>query len=91
MCLATPVLILEKRQTGAIVEIGGVRRLVSLALTPEVQPGDYVLVHAGYAIGTLNASEAQETLELLKQMEDLSGGAGDDPASPPEGFDEIYR
>lgn len=91
MCLATPVLILEKKETGAIVEIGGVRRLVSLALTPEAQPGDYVLVHAGYAIGTLDANEAQETLELLKEMEDLSGDAGDDPATPLERSDEIYR
>ena len=82
MCLAIPALILEKNESGAVVEIGGVRRPASLALTPQAQSGDYVLIHAGYAIGILDRKQAEETLRLFEQMEDLSGDAGDDPASP---------
>ena len=81
MCLATPVLILNIQGTQGLVEIGGLRRLVSLALTPEAKPGDYVLVHAGYAIGALDQKEAEETLRLLKEMEDLSGEGGDGPSA----------
>ncbi|MBP1748689.1 MAG: HypC/HybG/HupF family hydrogenase formation chaperone [Deltaproteobacteria bacterium] len=81
MCLATPVLILDIQGTRGLVEIGGMRRVVSLALTPQAKPGDYVLIHAGYAIGTLDEKEAEETLRLLGQMEDLSDAGGRDPSS----------
>ncbi|MHB8110870.1 MAG: HypC/HybG/HupF family hydrogenase formation chaperone [Syntrophorhabdaceae bacterium] len=79
MCLATPVLILNTQGAEAEVEIGGLRRMVSIALTPEANPGDYVLVHAGYAIGTINENDAKETLLLLKEMEDMSDEEGDTP------------
>lgn len=83
MCLATPVVILSIQGTEAVVEIGGMRRVVSLALTPGAGPGDYVLIHAGYAIGTIDAGEAQETLRLLKEMEDLSGEGESGPSGVP--------
>jgi len=48
-----------------------VGRVVSLHLTPEAQVGDYVIVHAGYAIGILDEEEARETLEIFRQISDL--------------------
>jgi hydrogenase expression/formation protein HypC len=54
--------------TSAQAEIGGVERAISLALTPEAQVGDYVLVHTGFAIGVIDEEEAQETLKLLEEL-----------------------
>ena len=54
MCLALPALVVALQAGGlAIVDLGGVRKQVSLALTPEAQVGDYVIVHVGHAIGVL--------------------------------------
>lgn len=68
MCLAVPMLVREIRGTQAEVEVGGVGRTVSLLLTPDAKVGDYVLVHTGFAIGTIDESEAKITLELLAQI-----------------------
>ncbi len=68
MCLAIPALITKLEGTEADVELGGVTRRISLALTPEARPGDYVLVHTGYAINVLDQAEAEETLQLLAQI-----------------------
>jgi hydrogenase expression/formation protein HypC len=54
--------------TQAEVEVGGVTRTVSVLMTPEVKVGDYVLVHTGYAIGTVDEEEARITLDLLAQI-----------------------
>jgi hydrogenase expression/formation protein HypC len=66
MCLAVParVCTLESGER-ALVELGGIRRSISVALTPEVRVGDYVIVHVGYAIGVLDTEEAEQTLALL--------------------------
>jgi len=50
------------------VDFGGVIREVCLAYTPEAQVGDYVVVHAGFAISRLDEEEAQETLALLEEF-----------------------
>ena len=68
MCLAIPTLIKSIEGTAACAEIGGVERTISLALTPEAQVGDYVLVHTGFAIGVIDEEEAQETLRLLEEL-----------------------
>ena len=68
MCLAIPVLIEEIDGAEAVVEIGGVRRKISVALTPEAKVNQYVLIHAGYAIGILDEEEARETLKLFEEM-----------------------
>ena len=68
MCLAIPVFVQEIEGSEAIVEIGGVKRKIGLALTPEAKAGQYVLIHAGYAIGVLDEDEARETLNLLEEM-----------------------
>jgi hydrogenase expression/formation protein HypC len=76
MCLAIPVLIQNIEGTQAKVELGGVKRMISLMLTPEAKVGDYVLLHAGYAIGILDEEEARETLQLLEQMAAFSDQEG---------------
>lgn len=68
MCLAVPVKIISIEGDQAEVDIGGVGRRVSIALTPEARTGDYVLLHAGYALSVLDEEEAQETLNLLERM-----------------------
>ncbi|MGQ9546385.1 MAG: HypC/HybG/HupF family hydrogenase formation chaperone [Dehalococcoidia bacterium] len=72
MCLAIPVKIVSIDNDIAETEIGGVRRRVSLAFTPEAKVGDYVLLHTGYAIGVIDQAEAEETLKLLEQIASLS-------------------
>ena len=68
MCLAIPMRLVECREWTATAELDGVRREIGLALCPEAQNGDYVLVHAGYAIGRIDADEAATTLALLAQI-----------------------
>jgi hydrogenase expression/formation protein HypC len=71
MCLAVPVKVVSIEGNEADVEIGGVRRRVSIILTPEARVGDYVLLHTGYAINVVNEAEAQETLKILEEMASL--------------------
>jgi hydrogenase expression/formation protein HypC len=71
MCLAVPVKVVSIEGNEAEVEIGGVRRRVSIVLTPEAKAGDYVLLHTGYAINVVNEAEAQETLKILEEMASL--------------------
>jgi len=66
--------IVEKERDKGIVEAGGVKREVSLHLVEGVEVGDYVIVHAGFAIQKLDEKEAEETLRLLKEM--LEAGEG---------------
>ncbi len=73
MCLAVPVQITEIEGSEALVEIGGVKRRVGLTLTPEARVGQYVLIHAGYAISVLDEDEARETLNLLEEMASFDG------------------
>ncbi len=69
MCLAVPSEIVEIRDGVATVDVSGVRRQVSLLLLPaEPVVGDYVLVHAGFAIHKIDAQEAQAALELLQEF-----------------------
>lgn len=76
MCLAVPGKVLsvgsgEELSRAGRVDFGGVVREVSLALVPEVVPGDYVLVHVGLALSRLDEAEALETLEYLRKIEEL--------------------
>jgi len=68
VCLAIPVRIKSIDGTEAEVEIGGITRKTSLMLTPEAKVGDYVLLHAGYAINILDQAEAEETLAIFAEM-----------------------
>ena len=72
MCLAIPVRILSIEGDEAEVELGGVVRRVSIALTPKARVGDYVLLHTGYAIGVVDEEEAEQTLKLLEEIAGFS-------------------
>lgn len=77
MCLAIPMKINELNDDRmATVDVLGVTREVSLDLTPQAQVGDYVLVHAGFAIEVVDEQYAQETLDLIKQFPELAGEDG---------------
>ncbi len=71
MCLGIPGKVTEIDKNVAKVEVGGLLREVSLDLCPEVSIGDYVLIHAGFAIQSLDEEEAKETLDLLRQMAEM--------------------
>lgn len=77
MCLAVPMKLVECAEGLGVAELDGVRREVSLQLQPEARLGDFVLVHAGYAIGIVDPVEAEETLALLREMAMLEGAAGE--------------
>lgn len=68
MCLAIPMKVVEIDGEFGTVELGGVRRKAGLQLIEEVKIGDYVIVHAGFAIEKLDEDEAQETLRLIQQI-----------------------
>ena len=68
MCLAVPVRVISREGNEAEVEIGGVKRRVSLVLTPEARVGDYVLLHTGYAISVVDEAEAKETLKIFEEI-----------------------
>jgi hydrogenase expression/formation protein HypC len=68
MCLAIPARIKSIDGQNGIADIEGVKRDISLQLTPEAKVGDYVLLHTGYAIGIIDADEAEETMKLLREM-----------------------
>lgn len=74
MCLAIPskVVSIDENLQG-IVDVMGVERSASFDLTPEVQPGQYVLLHAGFSIEVVDEQTARETIEIIKQMEDVVG------------------
>jgi hydrogenase expression/formation protein HypC len=71
MCLAIPMKIIKKEGDSAWVEAGGLNYKVSLALLPEAELEDFVLVHAGFAIQRLDKKEADETLALFKKLQEL--------------------
>ncbi len=85
MCLGIPGQITKTwtdQQSGmpmAKVDFGGVGKEVCLALEPEAQIDDYVLVHVGFAISRIDEEEAQQTLELLTQMGELAEELGEAP------------
>jgi len=81
MCVAVPARVLSITADEAEIDLGGVRRRISIALTPEVQLGQYVLVHTGFAIAVMDEQEAHETLQLFAEL-----GVSVDPRAlqPPE-------
>ena len=68
MCVAVPMKIVSITGDRGLALVGEVEREVGLALVPEVKVGEYVIVHAGYAISSLDEEEALETLAILERM-----------------------
>jgi len=72
MCYAIPVKILEIHGDTAKVDYGGVLKTVNISLLESVKRGDYVLIHAGFAIERLEKQSAEESLALIKEMMESS-------------------
>lgn len=76
MCLAVPGQIIEISATDILqqsgtIDFSGVRKEVSLAYLPEAQVGDYVIVHAGFAIAIIDEQEAQASLQAFAELDDF--------------------
>ncbi len=70
MCLAVPAQVVELTDgDNAVVDMGGVRKEISLALVEDVAVGDFVITHVGFALNKLDPEEAEKTLALFAQME----------------------
>jgi hydrogenase expression/formation protein HypC len=74
MCLAIPAKVISVNGTTALVTIEDVEYTASLLLLDDVNPGDYVMLHAGFAIQKVDAEEAAETLQLLQ--DEVNGRPG---------------
>ncbi len=71
MCLGVPMQVVSLRDGTAVAEIDGVRREASLMMLAEpVAVGEYLIVHAGFAIARIDAAEAEETLRLMREVFD---------------------
>jgi hydrogenase expression/formation protein HypC len=71
MCLAIPALVVELLHEGqAVVELGGIRKEISVILVADVRVGDYVVVHVGHAIGTIEPQEAERTLAMFAEIKE---------------------
>ena len=82
MCLALPVRVVELvGDSDAIVDLGGIRKQVSLALVDGVVPGDYVILHVGYALTRLDPEEAARTLALFASAGAAGAAAVAEPAA----------
>lgn len=68
MCLAVPARIIEKQGDKAVADAMGNRWNIRITLTPEIEVGDIVLIHAGYAITKVDEEEAQKTWELFEEI-----------------------
>jgi hydrogenase expression/formation protein HypC len=76
MCLAIPGQVMSISGTAPLqltgkVNFGGIHKDVNLAYVPEAKPGDYVIVHVGFAISLVDPEEAQRVFEYLKEMDEL--------------------
>ena len=72
MCLGVPAKVMERNGDAAVVTLGGVRREISLMLLDDVSVGEWVIVHAGFAIEKLSEEAAEQTLSLLREIADAS-------------------
>ena len=84
MCLAVPMRITALDGTLATIVAAGLEQRCSVLLVPEAAIGDYVLVHAGYAISVIDEEEALETYDLLRQIGALDELSGEGEASADE-------
>ncbi len=91
MCLAIPMQVVEVRSADdglfdaqvALVEMDGIEKEVRLEMVDRVpEPGEYVIIHAGFAIRTLTVEEAEENLRLMRQMAEALDAQGRLPGAP---------
>jgi hydrogenase expression/formation protein HypC len=72
MCLAVPSKIVEINENTAIVDVEGVKKEVGLYLIENPKVGDYVIVHAGFAISKIDQNEALETLKIFREIAEIA-------------------
>lgn len=72
MCLGVPARVVEVQGTSATVEVGEARREISVLLLDRVSAGDWVILHAGFAIERLSPEEAEKTLALFREISDAT-------------------
>ncbi|MBP3926798.1 MAG: HypC/HybG/HupF family hydrogenase formation chaperone [Clostridium sp.] len=70
MCLALPMKLIKRDGSRAMGEAGGITREIRLDFLPEAEPGDYVMVHASFAIQRMTEEEALENVKLLEEIRD---------------------
>ncbi len=70
MCLAYPMKVIEVKKNRAIVDAEGIRREVNAEFLKNIKIGDYVMVHAGFAIEKFDEKKARETIEYFKEYKD---------------------
>jgi hydrogenase expression/formation protein HypC len=68
MCLAIPVKVIKIKDNSAEVDMAGTKRTVDVRFLEDLKIGDYILVHAGFAIEKIDEEQAKETLELLDKI-----------------------
>ena len=68
MCLAVPMRLVRREEDFGLAEVGGIERKIGLQLVDEATVGDFVIVHAGFAIQKLDEEAAQESLALFEEM-----------------------
>ncbi len=74
MCLAIPAQVVELLpDSQAVVNLGGIRKTISIALVEDVQLGDYVIVHVGHALGVIDPEEARRTLAMFGELAQSGG------------------
>ncbi|MCK4322743.1 HypC/HybG/HupF family hydrogenase formation chaperone [candidate division WOR-3 bacterium] len=71
MCLAIPMKLIEVEGDKGIVELSGIKKEVSLKLLDEVKKGDYLIIHAGFAIQRVDEEDAQETFKIWEEIDKL--------------------
>ena len=71
MCLAVPMKLVKIENDRGIVELGGIKREISLGVIEKPRIGDYLIVHAGFAIQKLDEKEAKKNLEVLKELNEI--------------------
>lgn len=70
MCLAVPAKVKQVNKDKAFVDFGGVSKEISLGILNGVKKNDYVLIHAGFAIGKVERTEAEDTLKILQELKE---------------------
>lgn len=68
MCLGIPMKVLTRKGSDGLVSTGALRRNINFSFLKDAKKGDYVLVHAGFAIGKIDPAEAKKTLALFKEI-----------------------
>lgn len=86
MCLGVPGKIIEIYEAGGLsmgkIDFGGVTREACLTYVPEAKVGDYTIIHVGFALNLISEEEAQETLDLLRQIAEVESGLDSNETVP---------